>query len=92
MNVPIATPDPGSTRDREFTLLFVVMLVLGAGNTALQSVMPAIGRSLAIADSVIALAFSVSALVWVIAAPIWANRSNRTGRRSPRSLRSSPRG
>ncbi len=68
-------------RDRDFTLLFLVMLVLGAGNTALQSVMPAIGRSLHIADSIIALAFSVSALVWVIAAPIWANRSDRTGRR-----------
>jgi MFS family permease len=65
----------------EFTLLFVVMLVIGAGNTALQSVMPAIGRSLDIPDSAIALAFSVSALVWVIAAPVWARRSDRTGRR-----------
>ena len=57
------------------------MLTIGAGNTALQSVMPAIGRSLGIADSIIAMAFSVSALVWVIAAPIWARRSDRTGRR-----------
>lgn len=65
----------------EFALLFAVMLVIGAGNTALQSVMPAIGRSLDIPDSVIAIAFSVSALVWVIAAPIWARRSDRTGRR-----------
>jgi MFS family permease len=65
----------------EFALLFAVMLVIGAGNTALQSVMPAIGRSLKIPDSAIALAFSVSALVWVIAAPVWARRSDRTGRR-----------
>ncbi len=65
----------------EFVLLFAVMLTIGAGNTALQSVMPAIGRSLGIADSIIAMAFSVSALVWVIAAPIWARRSDRTGRR-----------
>lgn len=65
----------------EFALLFVVMLTIGAGNTALQSVMPAIGRSLGIADSIIAAAFSASALVWVIAAPIWARRSDRTGRR-----------
>ncbi len=67
--------------DRDFTLLFMVMLVIGAGNTALQSVMPAIGRSLRIPDSVIAIAFSVSALVWVIAAPIWARKSDQTGRR-----------
>ena len=65
----------------EFALLFAVMLTIGAGNTALQSVMPAIGRTLGIADSIIAMAFSVSALVWVIAAPIWARRSDRTGRR-----------
>ncbi|MFM9979090.1 MAG: MFS transporter [Sphingomonadaceae bacterium] len=65
--------------EREFALLFAVMLIIGAGNTALQSVMPAIGRSLKIADSVIAIAFSVSALVWVVAAPFWANRSNRIG-------------
>ena len=67
--------------ERDFALLFLVMLVLGAGNTALQSVMPAIGRSLKIPDSIIALAFSVSALVWVIAAPLWARKSDRTGRR-----------
>ena len=65
----------------EFALLFAVMLTIGAGNTALQSVMPAIGRSLGIADSIIAAAFSASALVWVIAAPMWARRSDRTGRR-----------
>jgi len=65
----------------EFALLFAVMLTIGAGNTALQSVMPAIGRSLGIADSAIAMVFSVSALVWVIAAPVWARRSDRTGRR-----------
>ena len=65
----------------ELALLFVAMLTIGAGNTALQSVMPAIGRSLGVADSVIAVAFSMSALVWVIAAPVWAARSDRTGRR-----------
>ncbi|MBA3895598.1 MAG: MFS transporter [Sphingomonadaceae bacterium] len=67
--------------ERDFALLFAVMLVIGAGNTALQSVMPAIGRSLGVPDGVIAMAFSVSALVWVIAAPFWAKRSDRTGRR-----------
>jgi MFS family permease len=67
--------------ERDFALLFMVMLVIGAGNTALQSVMPAIGRSLKIPDSVIAIAFSVSALVWVMAAPFWARKSDHTGRR-----------
>lgn len=68
--------------DRRFTLLFLVMLTIAAGNTALQSVLPALGRSMGVNDSAVAAAFSVSALLWVIAAPFWANRSDRQGRRA----------
>jgi MFS family permease len=68
--------------DRTFAVLFTVMLAIAAGNTALQSVLPALGRSLGVADSAVAAAFSVSALLWVIAAPIWARRSDRSGRRA----------
>ncbi|PAX08355.1 MFS transporter [Sphingomonas lenta] len=58
------------------------MLTIAAGNTALQSVLPALGRSLGVPDSAVAAAFSVSALLWVIFAPYWANRSDRHGRRA----------
>jgi MFS family permease len=68
--------------DGTFALLFAVMLAIAAGNTALQSVLPALGRSLGAADSAVAAVFSVSALLWVIAAPFWANRSDRHGRRA----------
>lgn len=68
--------------DRTFALLFTVMLVIAAGNTALQSVLPALGRSLHAPDSAVAAVFSVSALLWVVAAPYWANRSDRHGRRA----------
>lgn len=68
--------------DRTFALLFTVMLTIAAGNTALQSVLPALGRSLGAADGAVAAVFSVSALLWVIAAPYWANRSDRHGRRA----------
>lgn len=67
---------------RDFAILFMVMLITGAGNTALQSVLPAIGRSIKVPDSFIAAVFSVSALVWVFAAPYWARRSDRKGRRA----------
>src|SRR3546814_20234634 len=63
--------------DRKFILLFMVMLTIAAGNTALQSVLPALGRSLGVADNNVAAAFSASALLWVIAAPFWAKRSDR---------------
>ncbi len=66
---------------RDFTILFLVMLITGAGNTALQSLLPTIGRTMGVADSIIAAAFSVSAALWVISAPIWARRSDRDGRR-----------
>ncbi|AJP73561.1 MFS transporter [Sphingomonas hengshuiensis] len=68
--------------DRTFALLFTVMLAIAAGNTALQSVLPALGRSLGVADSAVAAVFSVSALLWVVAAPYWANRSDRYGHRA----------
>ena len=64
-----------------FGVLFLVMLITGAGNTALQSVLPSLGRTLHVPDSVIAAVFSVSALLWVICAPFWAKRSDRHGRR-----------
>ena len=73
---------PTARFDRKFILLFVVMLTIAGGNTALQSVLPALGRSLKVPDSAVAAAFSVSALLWVLAAPFWANRSDRHGRRA----------
>jgi MFS family permease len=67
--------------NRDFGILFLVMLTTGAGNTALQSVLPSLGRKLGVPDSLIAAAFSVSAMLWVICAPYWARRSDRQGRR-----------
>lgn len=80
MRMPTTKKSGGIERD--FILLFVVMLTIAAGNTALQSVLPALGRSLRVPDSAVAAAFSVSALLWVISAPFWANRSDRHGRRA----------
>ncbi|MBM6576875.1 MFS transporter [Microvirga sp. SRT01] len=68
--------------DRNFALMFLVMLTIAAGNTALQSVLPALGRSLGVADAMVAAAFSISALLWVVAAPFWANRSDIYGRKA----------
>ena len=71
----------GLPRER-FGLLFAIMLVAAAGNTAMQSLMPSIGRELGIPDLWMAIAFSLSAVAWVIAAPIWAKLSDRRGRRA----------
>nr|WP_328600492.1 MFS transporter [Pontixanthobacter aquaemixtae] len=67
-------------------LLFTVMLVTAAGNTAMQSVMPSIGTALKVDDVWISLAYSWSALLWVVCAPIWAARSDRRGRKAMMAL------
>ena len=72
---------PGIPRGR-MALLFTVVLVSAAGNTAMQSVMPSIGTALGVADVWISLAYSWSALLWVIFAPFWARRSDKRGRKA----------
>lgn len=65
----------------EFKLIFLVLLVIAAGNTALQSVLPALGRALHLPDIAVALFFSLSAIVWTVSAPYWARRSDTQGRK-----------
>ncbi|HVL21634.1 MAG TPA: MFS transporter [Amaricoccus sp.] len=65
-----------------FLLLLSVMLVAAAGNTAMQSLLPAIGRELGVADIWVAVVFSLSAVIWVVMAPYWAHRADRRGRRA----------
>jgi MFS family permease len=65
-----------------FLLLYCAMLVASSGNTALQSVMPAIGRSIGIADFWVAIAYTWSAVLWVALAPYWAEKSDHHGRKA----------
>ncbi len=62
-------------------ILFLVMMVAAAGNTAMQSILPSIGAALKVPDVWVAMAFSWSALLWVLTAPYWARMSDRRGRR-----------
>ncbi|GAA4750197.1 MFS transporter [Sphingomonas daechungensis] len=65
-----------------FLLLYAAMLVAASGNTALQSVMPAIGREIGISDFWVALAYTWSAVLWVVCAPYWAEKSDHHGRKA----------
>lgn len=67
-------------------VLFAVMLVAAAGNTAMQSILPAIGAKLDIPDVWVSLAFSWSALLWVMTAPYWARQSDKRGRKALMAL------
>ena len=76
-----STPRRAISRGR-MALLFMVMLVTAAGNTAMQSVMPSIGTELGVEDVWISLAYTWSALLWVVCAPFWARRSDQRGRKA----------
>src|SRR5215218_3490469 len=65
-----------------FLLLYAAMLVAASGNTALQSVMPAIGREIGISDFWVAVAYTWSAVLWVVLAPYWAEKSDHHGRKA----------
>jgi hypothetical protein len=67
-------------------ILFMVMLVSAAGNTAMQSALPAIASQLDVADVWVSLAFSWSALLWVLTAPKWARLSDQRGRKALMSV------
>src|SRR3546814_14004902 len=76
----MATTSRSTPADR-MAVLFAIMLVAAAGNTAMQSILPAIGAKLHIPDVRVSLAFSWSALLWVRTAPHLARQSDKRGRK-----------
>ena len=66
---------------RDFAVLFTVLLVVAAGNTALQSVLPSIARTIHLRPTLVAVVFSLSALLWTVSAPFWARQSDTRGRK-----------
>lgn len=81
------TPNPfaglasASLPRREFAVVFAALLTVAAGNTALQTVLPAIARVIHLPDMLVAVIFSFSALLWTFSAPYWARQSDVRGRR-----------
>src|SRR5687768_3068940 len=64
-----------------FAIVCGVSTVAALGNTGMISVLPAIGRSIDIADPLVAAIFSLSAVLWALTSPIWARASDRWGRK-----------
>ena len=68
-------------RNRQFWLLFLCLLVIGAGNSMLLAVAPPLVRELNLADSTVGWIFALSALLWVFTSPYWGRTSDRAGRK-----------
>ena len=80
----VANPDvplDDRVKGRAFAILFAVLLSSAAGNTALQTVLPAIGREVGIPDVLISSIFSLSALLWGVMSSVWARMSDKRGRK-----------
>ena len=66
---------------RAFAIIFCSSVATAIGNTGLISVLPPIGRSLAIPDEMVVAIFSLSAILWAVSSPFWARASDRYGRK-----------
>jgi MFS family permease len=84
MTEPSAASAP--QRRRQFHLLFICLLVIGAGNSMLLAVAPPLVRELGLADSSVGWIFSLSALLWVFMSPGWGRLSDRIGRKPVAAL------
>jgi MFS family permease len=76
-----ADPRAPIGRNRQFRLLFICLLVIGAGNSMLLAVAPPLVRELQLPDSSVGWIFSLSALLWVLMSPGWGRLSDRIGRK-----------
>lgn len=66
---------------RDFAIISFVSMATAIGNTGLHSVLPSIGRSIGIADTMVAAIFSLSSFLWAVASPFWARQSDLQGRK-----------
>src|SRR3954452_18056219 len=76
-----STASPRGLPKRALAIIIGVSAATALGNTGLISVLPAIGRSLAIPDEMVVRLFSLSAILWATAWPFWARASDRFGRK-----------
>ncbi len=74
-------PSPSALGRRTFGIISCAALASAMGNTGLISVLPTIGRSLHIPDSMVAGIFSLSSVMWAICSPMWARVSDHRGRK-----------
>ncbi|HXA40395.1 MAG TPA: MFS transporter [Phenylobacterium sp.] len=77
----VASPAQSTLPKRAFAIIFCSSVATAIGNTGLISVLPLIGRSLAIPDEMVVAIFSLSAILWACSSPFWARASDRYGRK-----------
>lgn len=77
----LKAPASGQLPVFSFAMLFAVAITIAIGNAGMQSLLPAIGRELGLADTMVSAIFALSAVMMVVMTPYWAVRSDRVGRK-----------
>ncbi len=57
------------------------MGLIGVGNSGIQTILPALGRTSGMQDWMVAAVFSLSAVIWGLLSSHWAVLSDRVGRK-----------
>lgn len=84
---PLATPESFarvttlSERRRAFTILFLSMMCLGAGQSVMFAVLPSLARELGLSEFRASMPFVFSAAIWVFTSGYWGAKSDRLGRK-----------
>jgi MFS family permease len=68
-------------RRRAFTILFISLTCMGAGQTVLFNILPPLSRQLGLNAIETTGIFSISALIWVVTSAYWGAKSDRWGRK-----------
>jgi MFS family permease len=68
-------------RNRAFTILFISLTCMGAGQTVLFNILPPLSRQLGLSEVQTTGIFSISALVWVFTSAYWGKKSDQWGRK-----------
>ena len=74
----VTTP---AERRRAFSVLFVSLVCMGAGQTVLFNVLPPLSRQLNLSTVQTTSIFAVSAAVWVVSSTFWGRKSDHWGRK-----------
>jgi MFS family permease len=74
----VTTP---AERRRAFSILFVSLCCMGAGQTVLFNILPPLSRQLHLSEVQTTSVFAVSAAIWVVSATFWGKRSDHWGRK-----------
>lgn len=74
----VTTP---AERRRAFSILFISLVCMGAGQTVLFNILPPLSRQLNLSPVQTTSIFAVSAAVWVVSSTYWGRKSDHWGRK-----------